>query len=407
MNDQADKLSDLRIDDQDRRGDGGGRGLRLGLALLLLVLALAVAWWWLRPRAVEVTTTALAVEGAGRPSAAVLDASGYVVARRRATVSSKITGKIVEVLVDEGLAVKQGQVLARLDPASPERRLRLAEAEVESARSAVAETDVLLADARRTLARSRSLAEREIVSQSDLDADIAAVDALEARLALGREQIAVAERRVAVDRQSLDDTVVRAPFDGIVVTKDAQPGEMISPVSAGGGFTRTGICTLVDMSSLEIEVDVNEAFINRVRPAQPVRAILNAYPEWSIPASVITTVPTADRQRATVRVRIAFDELDPRILPEMGVKVAFLESAAEEPALAAEPTRRWLDRRAVRRVDGESVVFVVADGVARRRPVTLGSERSGRVDVLEGLEPAETVVLEAPSELTDGVAVRY
>ncbi|MEM7480977.1 MAG: efflux RND transporter periplasmic adaptor subunit [Acidobacteriota bacterium] len=408
MNETRQKLGDLRISDDDRSPDasGGRRWGLVALAAVLLVLALGAGWWLTRPRAVEVETATVVREGGGVESrAAVLDASGYVVARLRATVSSKITGKIEEVLVEEGVSVEEGQVLARLDASGPQRQVRLAEAELASAKSSQEETRVLLADARRSAERSRSLAEQDILSTSMLDEDQATADALAARLELGRDQIAVAERRLAVARQALDDTVVRAPFAGMVVTKDAQPGEMISPVSAGGGFTRTGICTLVDMNSLEIEVDVNEAFITRVRPDQPVRAVLNAYPDWDIPTRVITPVPTADRQRATVRVRIAFEEMDERILPEMGVKVSFLEEAEPVPTQADRP-RLWIPTSAARQDDGGTFAWVVEDGTARRRAIETGTERSERVEVARGLTVGEVVVTENTADLSDGQAVR-
>jgi RND family efflux transporter MFP subunit len=257
----------------------------------------------------------------------VLEASGYVTARRRSTISSKVTGRIEEVLVEEGMRVEAGQPLARLDDAQAAALLALAEAQLGAARGAVEETRVRLAEAHLERERQASLVASGVAAPAALDAARAEADSLAARLALGGDEVAVAQRQVAVRRQDLRDTVIRAPFAGMVVSKDAQPGEMISPMSAGGGFTRTGICTLVDMASLEIEVDVNEAYIQRVRPGQRVAAVLDAYPELTLPAHVITTVPTADRQKATVKVRIGFDQLDERVLPEMGVKVTFRDAA--------------------------------------------------------------------------------
>ena len=333
-------LSDLRIDDHARYGGSG----RMGLGLLVLVLAAvagAALWYWFRaPRAVPVRVAAVVETGAnpGGGGPAVLNASGYVTARRRATVSSKMTGKVVEVLVEEGMAVKAGQVLARLDDTTLRRYLELAEAELRR----------IAADGRRNRgaaqggppdARSRTRARcaTAFPARRISTAPRRRWTRSKARLELTREQVTVAERQVAVRRTDLDDTVIRAPFSGVALSKDAQPGEMVSPVSAGGGFTRTGISTIVDMSSLEIEVDVNESFINRVTPGQKVEATLDAYPDWRIPAHVITIVPTADRQKATVLVRIGFEKLDPRILPDMGVKVAFL--GAPEPASRRLPAR--------------------------------------------------------------------
>ena len=281
---------------------------------------------------------ATVTERAAGTQAAVLNASGYVTARRRATVSSKITGKVVEVNVEEGMAVKEGQVLARLDDSTARAALALAEAQAEAARHGVQENDVHLAQARVTLGRMTQLLKDGIVTQADVDHGEARRrrDGGAHRRACS-EQINVAERQVELQKTDLDNTIIRAPFSGMAISKDAQPGEMVSPVSAGGGFTRTGICTIVDMHSLEIEVDVNESYINRVKPGQQVSAVLDAYPDWQIPAHVITTVPTADRQKATVQVRIAFEKLDPRILPDMGIKVTFLREADQASTPAAQP----------------------------------------------------------------------
>src|SRR5262245_57156253 len=306
--------------------------------------------------------------------AAVLNASGYVTARRRATVSSKITGKVLEVNVEEGMAVTEGQVLARLDDSTARASLNLAEAQAEAARHGVPESEAHLAQARVTHGRRVQLLKEGIMTQADVDDAKLDIDATTARIASLREQIKVADQQVALQKTALDDTIVRAPFSGMAVTKDAQPGEMVSPVSAGGGFTRTGIGTIVDMKSLEIDVDVNESYINRVRPGQKVTAILDAYPEWQIPGHVITTIPTADRQKATVQVRIAFEKLDPRLLPDMGVKVTFLREADEAPAAAAavqQPTT-LVPKAAIVTDNGATFAFVVTGETVERRAVRTG-----------------------------------
>src|SRR5262245_9368340 len=249
---------------------------------------------------------------AGQAAGPVLDASGYVTARRQATVSAKITGKVTEVLIEEGMRVKEGDVMARLDDTEARAQLGLAEAQLTAARSQVSEIRALLVQAERDWDRQQELFRRELVAEQSLDAARAQRDSLRARLANTEEQIRVAQESVTVARVLLDNTEIRAPFSGVVVAKAAQPGEMISPISAGGGFTRTGIGTIVDMESLEIQVDVNESFINRVAPGQPVEAVLNAYPEWKIPGEVIAIIPTADRTKATVKVRIAVKSRDPR-----------------------------------------------------------------------------------------------
>ena len=260
----------------------------------------------------------------GPATGSVLDASGYVTARRQATVSAKITGKVTEVLIEEGMRVQEGAVLARLDDTEAKAQLALARAQLAAARSQQAEIRAQLEQAERDHERQAELFRRQLVAAQSLDAAVAQRDMLRAKLAATAEQIRVAEESVAVAQVQLDNTVIRAPFSGVVIAKAAQPGEMISPISAGGGFTRTGIGTIVDMDSLEIQVDVNESYINRVTPEQPVEATLNAYPDWKIPGAVIAIIPTADRSKATVKVRIAIKQKDKRLVPDMGVRVAFL-----------------------------------------------------------------------------------
>lgn len=399
------RLSELRIDDSARTG-GSSRVVWLVLVVTAAAALGAGAWYWRGPGPAEVAVAVVKeTPGAGPGGAsAVLNASGYVTARRRATVSSKMTGKVVEVHVEEGMAVKQGQVLARLDDTVLRRYLALSEAELGAARRAAAETEVRQREAGLTLQRTAALVRDGISGKADLDHAQAEVDALAARLAVTREQVVVSEAQVALRRTEIDDMVIRAPFSGIAISKDAQPGEMISPVSAGGGFTRTGICTIVDMASLEIEVDVNESFINRVTPGQRVEATLDAYPDWRIPARVIIPVPTADRQRATVLVRIAFDALDPRILPDMGVKVAFLGAPAAAEADAG--PRLLVPRGAVRKDGSQDVVFVVVEERAERRATRVGRTIGDGVEVLAGLAAGERVVVDGPPDLADGRQVR-
>lgn len=401
-----DRLKELRIDRSERPTKKSRGGWVAGLVLLLALILAAIGWWSWRDQTPKVRIATVEVSRTGRAvDATVLDASGYVTARLRATISSKITGKIVEVFVEEGMAIQKGQLLARLDDATSTRQLALAEAQLAATKGALHENEVRLSEARLDLGRVQELVTGEVASQADLDAAKANVDALIARLALGREQVEVSERTVEVRRQELADTEIRAPFSGVAVSKDAQPGEMISPVSAGGGFTRTGICTLVDMGSLEIEVDVNEAYINRVVPDQRVEATLDSYPDWRIPGSVITTVPTADRQKATVRVRIAFDDLDPRILPDMSIKVSFLDENAEieTPDQTAEtPATITIPTSAVRQDGDKDIVLVLQGEALERRAVKLGKESSGRMTVEAGLQAGEKVVIEGPAELADG-----
>jgi RND family efflux transporter MFP subunit len=403
-------LNALRIERQPER-PGAGRWIGWIVALVLLAGVGAGAWMWAtRERPIDVEVAEVTERAAGT-QAAVLNASGYVTARRRATVSSKITGKVVEVNVEEGMAVTEGQVLARLDDSTARAALALAVAQAESARKAVTENEVQLAQSRLTLRRVTELRKSGISTEADVDLAKAEVDGIEARINALREQVNVAERQVAVQQTDLDNTVIRAPFTGVAISKDAQPGEMVSPVSAGGGFTRTGISTIVDMRSLEIEVDVNESYINRVRPAQRVSAVLDAYPDWQIPGHVITMVPTADRQKATVLVRIAFEALDPRILPDMGIKVTFLREEDEAAAPTAQPAR-LVPKAAVRADTTGSFVFVVAgapgggdDVVVERRAVTVGGADGDRVEVLGALRAGDRVVVSPPPGLAAGATV--
>ncbi len=401
MSPDKEALDGLRID------RSATRRRRLSPWLILLLLLLlgaggAVLWWMKRPQAVVVRTIAVQERTSGGQKT-LLNASGYVTARRAATVSSKVTGKVIEVLVEEGMKVEVGQVLARIDSVNVEASLRLSEAQLESARQALKETRANLNQAERELERSKHLATNNIASQSDLDRAEAAAKSLQARLEYQQAQVVVAERELAQWRQQLDDTIVRAPFSGIVTAKNAQPGEMISPMSAGGSFTRTGICTIVDMSSLEIEVDVNESYINRVESGQRVAATLDSYPDAQIPSKVIAIIPTADRQKATVKVRVGFDKLDPRILPDMGVKVAF--QGGNDEASSASNRNISVPKGAVREQDGGAIAWVVRNGRVERRAITIASSANDDVTIAAGLSAGERVVVEGAEHLVDGARV--
>jgi len=405
--DLKDELAALRI---ERAPDTGGSRWVAWLAVLILLGgAGAGVWFWMvreKPLVVEAAAVQeRAAGGAAGGGASVLNASGYVTARRRATVSSKVTGKVIEVNVEEGMAVREGQVLARLDDAQPRAALELAKAQSEAARRAVRESEVRLAEAKLTLKRRLQLVKDSLSTQAEVDQAQAEVDSVEARIQAAQQQVAVADRQIAVQQTDLDNTVIRAPFSGVALSKDAQPGEMVSPVSAGGGFTRTGISTIVDMSSLEIEVEVNEAYINRVTPKQRVVAVLDAYPDWEIPAHVITMVPTADRQKATVLVRVGFNALDPRILPDMGVKVRFLRDESPEAANAPARPLIFVPKTAIRTTGSDTVVFVVKGQVVEQRAIKAGGTDGDRVEVISGLQSGERVVAPVPETLKDGTAV--
>jgi RND family efflux transporter MFP subunit len=398
-------LAALRID-QSARAGSSRRGLWIAV-LLFVIAAAAGGWVWSkRVEAAPVTTApVIASKGAGSVAGAVLNASGYVTARRRATVSAKVTGKVLEVFVEEGKPVRKGQVLARLDDSQVRAALAVGEAQLETARRGAAEDEAKLREAELTLGRREQLVKEQVISKSELDSSRAEVESLRARIAVANQQVKVSESMVNQRRTDLVDMEVRAPFDGVAISKDAQPGEMISPVSAGGGFTRSGIATIVDMSSLEIEVDVSESYINRVHPAMPVEAVLDAYPDWRIPAHVIATIPSADRQKATVRVRIGFEQLDPKILPDMGVKVSFLNERPKTEAEASKP-KLLVPTKAVRSTDGKSILFVLNDDRVERRAVTVGLASGDQTEVLAGVSAGERVVVDGPQTLKDGDKVK-
>jgi len=407
MDDQSTLLNQLRIDRGSESAPSSGSRIWLAAALTILAAAGIAAWWWMRPTATRVhVAVAQPVAGGGATAAgSILDASGYVVARRQATVASKITAKMVELDIEEGDHVAAGQIIARLDDTNIRATLNQASAQLEFAKAGLAETQVNLTNAQRDYDRQKSLLQGHYVSQAAVDNSQTTVDALRAQLATQHSNVEVVARGMSVAERNLDDTIVRAPFAGIVTVKAAQPGEMVSPISAGGGFTRTGIGTIVDMDSLEIQVDVNENFINRVRQGQGVAAKLNAYPDWQIPAHVIAVIPTADRSKGTVTVRIGLEQKDGRILPEMGVRVSFLADPSQAPDGKAAGGVS-LPSNAVQGSGATGTVFVVHDGTLERRAVRLGAGNSDSVTVLSGLAPGERVAVGDLTQLKDGIEIR-
>ena len=407
MNTNADLLRELRID-RTPTPPPSRRGLWIALAIAVAVLLVAGAAWALlgRDRGIEVQTAAVvAVAAGGGASASVLDASGYVVARRMATVSSKITGRVREVLIEEGQRVEEGEVMATLDPIDADAQRDLSQAQLGAARSQADGIRAQLVEAEANAGRLSSLVRQQLVSRAQHEQAIAQRDSLRAQLATAQRNAQVARNSLAIASNGVDNTVVRAPFAGIVIAKSAQPGEIVSPLSAGGGFTRTGIGTIVDMDSLEVEVDVGEAYIGRVQAKMPVEATLNAYPDWKIPAEVIAIIPTADRGKATVKVRVALKAKDPRIVPDMGVTVSFLESAPEPGT--DQPRGVRVPAAALATRDGADVAFVVADDdIAELRKVNPGAGTGAQRIVLSGLAPGETVVLDPPADLGDGDRLR-
>ena len=410
-------LGSLRISDTKRNATRRSRRwlwLILG-ALALILLAVGASAFRDRKAEVEVASARKPVSG----PAGVLNASGYITPRRRATIAAKITGRVTSVMFDEGTRVSEGQLLATLDDSDARRALDSAKADRDSAQAAIADFEVQLRNAEIELRRTQQLVKEGVQTQQALDLAVTTADSLRAKINLAKQQVAGSEARIREQQQAVDNCTIRAPYAGIVVSKDAQVGEMVSPVSAGGGFTRTGIATIVDLHSNEIEVDVSESYIAKVQANQPVTAILDAYPDWSIPAKVRTVIPTADRQKATVKVRISFTDdghvrlidpaTQPRILPDMGVKVTFLEDekpkAADKSATAA-PAVALVPQAAIHQDNSSKFVFVVKGDVLERRAVTVGSVRGMDIEILAGIQPDAVVVVKGPESLRDGQSVQ-
>jgi RND family efflux transporter MFP subunit len=412
MTDKSELLRQLRIDRDARPTETApSRRLWWWLAALIAVLialgAASMLWLHSAAPAVKVAVARPAASGAGAQSgASILDASGYVVARRQATVSAKITGKLSQLFIEEGVQVKEGDIVAKLDDRNASATLLQAKAGVTQAESTVLQAKAAAADITPIYERDRKLAQAGVISTTALEQSKANYDAKQTDVAVAQGNLAVRRAALEIAQRDLDDTIVRAPFTGVVTTKNAQPGEIVSPLSAGGGFTRSGICTLVDMDSLEVEVDVSENFISRVKADEPATLKLNAYPDWNIPAYVIAVVPTADRSKATVKVRVGFKSRDPRILPEMGARVSFL-SRAQNPA-SPSAGAVVLPPDAVQANEGSAtgVVYVLHDDTLERREVKLGARSGDALTVLAGLSAGERVAVGDFSKLSDGAHVK-
>jgi len=401
-------LGSLRIHDGQRSKSGVGKRVFYAAIPVLIFAAIVATAFALRNQKPVVEVATAAKPESGGPQTA-LNASGYVTPRRRATIAAKITGRVTGVFFDEGTRVKEGQLLATLDDSDYKRALDSAKADRDASQAAIADLEVQLRNAEIQLKRAKQLRESGIQTQEALDNALTTADSLRAKIALTKQQVAAAESRIAVAQQAVDNCTIRSPFPGIVVSKDAQVGEMVSPNSAGGGFTRTGIATIVDMKSNEIEVDVNESYIARVKEGQLVKATLDAFPNDPYDAKVRTVIPTADRQKATVKVRISFLKLDDKILPDMGVKVAFLER--EKPAAKGKEKEKgpqavaFIPKSAVRSDSRASFVYLLRDGKVERRAVSLGMDRGTDIAVMAGLTPGDSVVVKGPESLRDGEKV--
>ena len=400
-------LKSLKIDRSAPPPPSSRKGLWIGLAVAgVVVLAAAGAWFALgRDKPLEVRTSeVVAIGNGGASSASVLDATGYVVARRMATVSAKITGKVREVLIEEGMRVEAGQVMATLDPVDADAQRDLANSQLAAAQSQIAGAQAQLKEAEANAARLSTLVAQKLVSRAQYDQAVASRDALRAQLATAQRNAQVARDSLHIASNGVDNTIVRAPFAGVVIAKAAQPGEIVSPLSAGGGYTRTGIGTIVDMESLEVEVEVGEAFIGRVKPGMPTDTVLNAYQDWKIPGKVIAIIPAADRGKATVKVRVGIDAKDARIVPDMGARVSFLEEA--KPVQADVKPGVLVPAAAIVERDGKDVAFAIDGEAVQQRTLKLGRTLGDDREVLEGLNGGDAVVLDPPERLADGSRVR-
>ena len=407
MTNSADLLHSLKIDRSAPPPPASRKGLWIALAVVAALLLLAIAGWlWFgRDQGIEVRSAdVLAIGNGGAASASVLDATGYVVARRMATVSAKVPGKVREVLIEEGQRVEPGQVIATLDPIDAEQQRTLSASQLQAARSQAAGVQAQLKEAEANAARLGALVGQKLVSRAQYEQAIAQRDSLRAQLATAQRNAQVAADGLRISAQGVDNTIVRAPFAGVVIAKAAQPGEIVSPMAAGGGFTRTGIGTIVDMDSLEVEVEVGEAFIGRVKPGMPTETVLNAYQDWKIPGKVIAIIPAADRGKATVKVRVGIDAKDARIVPDMGARVSFLEEA--KPVQADVKPGVLVPAAAIVERDGKDVAFAIDGEAVQQRTLKLGRTLGDDREVLEGLNGGDAVVLDPPEQLADGSRVR-
>jgi RND family efflux transporter MFP subunit len=404
--DKAHLIHQLRIDRTEReetRTHGTG-WLLAGIAAALIAAAV-VFLLFTRNSVIEVSEATAVAASAGSQPAAILQATGYVTAERETTVSSQIAGQVSHVYFEEGEHVQRGKVLARLDDSVQRAALEQANAQLAASQAQLRQYEVQLAQARRDFARDQALIGQHLVSEQDFETARTQAATLAAQVLTQQRSVTVARAGVRAAQVQEDYTIVQAPFTGVVVEKAAQVGEMISPIFGGGTFEAAGIATIVDMSSLEVDVDVNEAYIHRVLPGQPAVAVLDAYPDWNIPGHVIAIVPTADKSKATVKVRVAFEKLDPRILPDMGVRVSFLQGGPGEPGTAAAGSLPagtvWVPASAVVQRDGRPVVFVVKGDRAREASVTPG-ESAGDLRAVQGIASGTAVVQSPPAHLNDG-----
>ncbi len=404
----ANLLKDLRIDVQQRDDDNGRPDWlwwAVGTAVVLLLLA-AAAWWFMGARATTVQTAAAVAPGSSTSASTILQATGYVTAQRQATVSTQITGTLVQILFEEGDHVKKGQIIARLEDSALRATLNVAQANSLTTQAQIATAKAQLAQAEADARRQTELAASGMMSRQAAEQARTAVATYAAQLEARLRESQASKAQLAMAQVNFDYSMVRAPFSGVVTVKAAQVGEIVSPLSAGGGFTRTGVCTIVDMDSLEVDVDVSEAYIGQVKPGMPAESVLDAYPDWKVPSHVIAIVPTADRGKATIKVRVALDEKDARLVPDMGVRVSFLGSKPA-PNTVAVPKGVLVSPQAIVQRDGQSVVFVVVDNHVQQRTVKPAAQDVGSMKLVpDGVKAGEQLVLSPPDTLHDGSDVK-
>jgi RND family efflux transporter MFP subunit len=409
-------LGQLRID-RDAPPPAVKRAFRraLWLAGATLVLGVAIVLWLRGGSAVPVQVVTVgareAVGGGGGDAGGAgvgVVANGYVVARTKAAVSAKIPGRLASLGVSEGSFARKGDVIARLDNADYTAAVGQAEAQVATARATLIELTADRDQLQREFARVRDLHTQNpnLVSQQEVEAADSRARQGDARVQAQQARVEAAAAALRLAQANFENTVIRAPFTGTVLRKEAEVGEVVAP-SVGGGLTRGAVVTMADLSTLEVEVDVNEAYIARVGSAQPARITLDAYPDTTFRGRVRQVVPTADRQRATVQVKVAILEHDPRILPEMGAKVEFLEEAALRAAAGpVAPRRLTVPAAAIRSENGRAVAWLVREGRLERREVDAGPVSGSLREIRSGLSGGEVLLVGGVENPRAGQRVR-
>jgi len=386
--DKSSLLDSLKIERAPVRRKGPSPFLYGGVAAVL-ILAGAAGWYFWPDSGIPVHVITVSAEGSGG-SGASLDASGYVVARRKATLSAKISGKIAELHFEEGQKVQSGDIIARLDDSNDQASLAQARAVLSQAKAA-------FENAERYYTRYQALKAQNAISTDLVENQRILYDT-------ARTQYGVAQAQVNSAESALRDTVVRAPFAGVVTVRVAQIGEVVAPTASGGGDTRTGILTIVDMDSLEVQVDVSENYIERVQVGGAAVIHLDAFPDWDIPGSVIAIIPTADQAKGTVAVRVAIKSKDARILPNMAARVGFM-TAPEKGAVQA-VSRVSVPVSAVIANGKTGSVFLINDGKAEKREVALGLKTAQTITVLSGISAGDRLAGDNLDKLHDGDKVK-